>query len=120
MKGRGLGFEKRWWLSAHILLELFKGSTHGYELLDMLSRKGITWPGKGSIGTVYKQLRDMEAGGLVQSMWDTEGKGAPKRIYTITSYGIKYLENITTSLKLHINFISNFIDEFEKNKERRR
>ncbi len=121
MPGRGRrggpGFGRNWWLEAYILLSLYKGSAHGYELLDKLARYGITWPGKGSVGIVYKQLRDMEARGLVSSAWDTIGKGPPRRIYTITPLGVEYLRDIVNNLKAHLVTISNFITEFE---ERRR
>ncbi len=121
MPGRGRrggpGFGMNWWLEAYILLSLYKRPAHGYELLDKLAQYGITWPGRGSIGIVYKQLRDMEAKGLVSSNWDVMGKGPPKRIYTITPCGIRYLEEMVQSLKGHLVTISNFIKEFE---ERRR
>ncbi len=121
MPGRGKrggpGFARNWWIEAYILLSLYKSPAHGYELLDKLARYGITWPGRGSIGIIYKQLRDMEARGLVISNWDTMGKGPPRRIYNITPYGVTYLTEIVENLKTHLSTISEFINEFE---ERRR
>ena len=117
-KRGGPGFGRNWWLEAYILLSLYKrGAAHGYELLDRLARYDIRWPGQGSVGIVYKQLRDMEARGLVLSNWELGGKGPPRRIYNITPYGISYLEDIVQILKGHLVTISEFIRDFE---ERRR
>lgn len=118
-KGRrgGPGFGMNWWLEAYILLSLMKGPAHGYELLNRLSEYGIAWPGRGSIGIVYKQLRNMEMKGLVVSTWDVGGKGPPKRVYTITLQGMEFLEKIVEDLKAHLSTITGFIREFE---ERRR
>jgi DNA-binding PadR family transcriptional regulator len=67
---------------------------------------------------IYRHLRELEADGLVQSEWQTEGTGPARRIYRLTSDGeevlalwIDYMESQATNL---VNFINKYNELKEK------
>lgn len=73
------------------LLLLLRGdASHGYNLVDALSRFGFA-PGTIDASVVYRMLREMEVGGWVTSQWDTAGSGPPRRVYQVTPAGEAYL-----------------------------
>jgi len=65
-------------------------ASHGYNLVDALSRFGFA-PGTIDASVVYRMLREMEMGGWVTSQWDTAGSGPPRRVYQVTPEGEAYL-----------------------------
>ena len=74
-----------------LLLLLHRGSTHGYTLLEQLSRFGL-----GSLhpSVVYRTLRDMEELGWIASDWDTsQTQGPPRRTYRMAPPGEEALRN---------------------------
>ncbi len=77
-------------LTAH-LLALLKGWTaYGYDLVQRLDAAGF---GDYNKGSVYRALRQMEALGLVSSHWDTASEGPARRMYTVTPYGLTFLQS---------------------------
>jgi PadR family transcriptional regulator PadR len=77
-------------LTAH-LLALLKGWTaYGYDLVQRLDAAGF---GDYNKGSVYRALRQMEALGMVSSHWDTASEGPARRMYTVTPYGLNFLQS---------------------------
>lgn len=72
-----------------LLLLLYSGPSHGYNLLDRLDEFGL---GNVNPSMVYRALREMESRGWVHSVWEGEKtQGPPRRIYELTEHGIKML-----------------------------
>jgi len=77
-----------------LVLELVcRGPTYGYELL-----KALKDGSQGSFvlkeGTLYPILYRLEDEGLIESAWSkTEGRNAPKKMYTATEKGKLEREN---------------------------
>lgn len=93
---RGLGLILR----PSLLLMLAENESHGYELFDQLESFGFD-PECLDSSIVYRDLRDMEDLGLIESNWDDDSKGPKRRVYKIREEGmvrlgewIKNLENI--------------------------
>ena len=65
---------------------------YGYELRQALADKGMPI----EEGTLYPLLRRLEAQGLLQSEWNTEG-ASPRRYYALNGEGRKLLKKLTSS-----------------------
>jgi DNA-binding PadR family transcriptional regulator len=77
---------------------LHRGDTHGYSLLSSLAQFGfdLEWL---DASLVYRALREMEAGGLVTSVWADESLGPQRRVYHITAQGKAYLAGWIADLR---------------------
>ena len=110
--GRAMGSGR--WLEGYILLILSKEPTHGYDITRSMEEYDIEFAGIGQMGTLYRILRQMEEEGLVSSTWNTAGRGAPRRVYSITPLGEEYLESYVNQLKELKERIENFIDSYRE------
>jgi DNA-binding PadR family transcriptional regulator len=91
-------------LVSGFLLELRRGTvilcvlaklrepTYGYSLIADLSETGIAI----EANTLYPLLRRLEAQGLLESLWNTEGT-KPRKYYTTTALG----QEVLSALKKH-------------------
>lgn len=75
-------------LSATLLALLKQYDAYGYELTAKMSEAGL--PAFDS-SALYRHLRQLEATGLVSSMWDTSESGPARRIYSLTAAGELFL-----------------------------
>ena len=73
-------------LALAVLSQLQKPQ-YGYSLINELSEKGLVI----DQGTLYPLLRRLEADGLLESAWNTEGT-RPRRYYVISKLGNHLLE----------------------------
>jgi len=87
-------------LRPSLLLLLAEGESHGYELFDQLESFGFELDSLDS-SIVYRDLREMEEMGLIESYWDDDSKGPRRRVYKILEEGrsslvdwIEVLENV--------------------------
>ena len=78
-------------LRPSLLLLLSEKESHGYELYDQLSAFGFESQRLDS-SVVYRDLREMEELGLIDSYWDEESKGPKRRVYRILDEGSICLE----------------------------
>jgi len=88
---------------AFLLLLLSEGPSYGALLLTRLQTE---LPHCFSDSPdVYRCLQKMENNGLVETNWDTQNTGQPRKWYTITKIGIKVLqEQAEDILFRHANF----------------
>ena len=79
-----------------LLVLLRERPSHGYELAERLSSIGID----ARLGqSMYRLLHDIERQGLAQSAWDlSQSGGPPRRIYTISEAGERFLAEATPEL----------------------
>ncbi len=61
---------------------------------------------------IYRHLRGLEADGLVQSEWQTEGSGPARRIYDLTAEGDEALILWIDYMQHQADNLINFIEEF--------
>lgn len=71
-------------LAPCLLLLLAEAPGHGYELMERLKPLGFDWGGPGPI---YRELRSLEAAGLVASAWSAPRAGPVPRVYELTDDG---------------------------------
>lgn len=80
-----------------LLVLLAEGDSHGYDLMDQLGQLGFDTEYLDS-SIVYRDLRDMEERGLIQSTWDEDSKGPRRRVYQINEEGMNRLSGWLESL----------------------
>ena len=99
-RGRGCGRQRRVisFVQPCLLVMLHRGDSHGYSLLNSLAQFGfdLEWL---DASLVYRALREMEAGGLVTSVWADESMGPQRRVYHITAQGEAYLAGWIADLR---------------------
>ena len=65
------------------VLSQLTGEQDGYALLKLLADQGM----EIDQGTLYPLLRRLESQGLLQSQWNVEAGGRPRRYYVISAEG---------------------------------
>ncbi|MCL4533595.1 MAG: PadR family transcriptional regulator [Bacteroidetes bacterium] len=97
-------------VQACVLLFLARGPSHGYDLFHELVAfdLGQELP---DLATLYKNLRRMEARGLVTSQWQAGAAGPGRRGYRLTPKGQQYLERWVQALAHGRSLIDRFLAE---------
>ena len=67
-----------------LLLLLHESPAHGYDLRERLRPLGCS---RDDPGRLYRALRILEEGGLVQSRWHSSTGGPDRRTYELTARG---------------------------------
>jgi PadR family transcriptional regulator, regulatory protein PadR len=73
-------------LSLLVLATLAESPKHGYAIVQAIHTKSENLL-RLREGTLYPILRILEQDGFVTGEWETEGRGAARRIYTLTEAG---------------------------------
>ncbi len=94
-------------LTANLLAMLKGWTAYGYDLAQRLEEAGL---GEYNKGTIYRTLRQMEAMGLVSSMWDTSLGGPARRMYSLTTAGNLFLNNWLAILDTHKAMVESLIE----------
>lgn len=96
-------------LRPSLLLLLSEQQSHGYEIYDQLEVFGFK-PDSLDSSIVYRDLREMEEMGLIESYWDDDSKGPRRRVYRILDQGficlaewMKALDSIQDQMNQIIN-----------------
>lgn len=91
-----------------LLLLLREGPAHGYDLVERLVPFGFT----SDPPVVYRNLRRMEAEGLLESSWDTGGKGPARRVYQLTPRGSAHLDAWTIAVRYQRDVLDGFLARY--------
>lgn len=79
-----------------ILKLLEEKPLHGSEIREVLkNRLDLDVPASA----IYTMLSTLEEKGMVLSKWETSEKGAARKLYSITEYGLEYLKEGIEELK---------------------
>ncbi len=104
--------KKERYIQPSILMGLILEPSYGYELIQNIQKFGFI-EGQAPPGMIYRHLKQLEEADLVVSTWKTEGSGAAKRMYNITSDGeealaawISYMEEQARKLEKFIEMYS--------------
>ena len=104
--GRVHGFIQPW-----LLLLLLQKPCHGYELMERLDQDEEV--PCADPGLLYRTLRQMEEAGVVNSSWDTKGRGPARRLYEVTPEGVEYLHAWAARIRRTRNRLDRFLAEYE-------
>jgi PadR family transcriptional regulator PadR len=98
-------------LPSALLLLLVEAPSHGYALEERLA--GIGRFGLPA-GSVYRELRRMEAAGTVTSAWEmAEEGGSPRRTYEITDLGRQWLDRAVIDMHGSVETIDRLLARLE-------
>jgi DNA-binding PadR family transcriptional regulator len=111
-KHPGSGKSERY-IQPSLLLGLKIKPSYGYELINSIQKFGFV-QGQAPPGMIYRHLRGLEADGLVQSEWQTEGTGPARRIYRLTPEGDEALLLWVDYMQKQVDNLIGFIEEFKK------
>jgi len=70
-------------------------------------------------GSIYRNLRRMEEEGLVESEWDTPGRGPARRRYRITPQGLERLDAWSRTIRHRRDSLDEFLRVYEKLRQER-
>jgi PadR family transcriptional regulator len=101
------------YIQPSLLLGLKIKPSYGYELINSIHEFGFV-QGQAPPGMIYRHLRGLEADGLVQSEWQTEGSGPARRMYRLTPEGDEALTLWIDYMQIQANNLMNFIREYNK------
>jgi PadR family transcriptional regulator PadR len=115
-RGRGLGpgrgRGRRRLLEPVLLLQLKRGASHGYGLLEGLEEFDL---GLFDPSVIYRLLREMEGNGWISSTWDEkQTQGPPRRVYQINAEGEGVLQQWTKDLEQGRSRIDRFLRAYKK------
>lgn len=76
-----------------LLLIRQRKKVYGFDLIEQLAKAGLDV----KEGTLYPLLNRMSADGLLGATWETENlKGHPRKFYSLTKEGAKFLDQLET------------------------
>ena len=104
------GGHVRGFVQPRLLFLLARKPAHGYELMEQLNE------GEGSAidpALLYRTLHRFQTDGLVSSDWNTEGRGAARRVYEITPDGLEYLHAWAVEIRRTRQQLDRFLQEYE-------
>ncbi|MBA2700804.1 MAG: helix-turn-helix transcriptional regulator, partial [Chloroflexi bacterium] len=78
-----------------LLLLIAEQPSHGYDLLERMSRLGLDASDPGGL---YRSLRSMEREELVTSHWETSATGPARRVYRLLPAGRAALDESAAAL----------------------
>lgn len=77
---------RRLLLRPSILVLLLEKESYGYEIAEQLAAQGVI-PASFDSSMIYRDLRDLEEMGLIDSHWDDESRGPRRRVYNLNQQG---------------------------------
>jgi DNA-binding PadR family transcriptional regulator len=101
------------WVGVLFLRLLDEKPMHGYELMDVLNKRGLAPPDKIEPGAIYITLRRMEHRGLLTSRWEEKESGPDRRIYTLTEEGRRVLKTGLEAVKLQKVVLEDLTNYYE-------
>jgi len=104
------GGRVRGFMQPKLLLLLAQRPAHGYELMESMAQEEDT---NVDPGLLYRTLRQFEEDGLVRSSWDTEGRGAARRVYEITDEGLEYLHAWAMNIRRTRERLERFLADYQ-------
>ena len=93
-----------------LLLLLKERPRHGYELIELAP--DIAGVERVDVGNLYRQLRGLEAEGIVESVWSGDLPGPAKRTYTLTDVGGRVLDQWADALAQVRDEMSTFLERY--------
>ena len=90
-----------------VLLVLKQWKLHGYLILQQLNNMGFR---DVDHATLYRELRRLEREGYVDSVWETDGSGPARRVYSITDSGEDILQGWTQVVSGYQRMINGYFD----------
>jgi len=88
------------------VLAKLRRPAYGYQLVTDLAETGMPV----EANTLYPLLRRLEAQGLLESSWNTEG-AKPRKYYAATPFGLEVLEELKGQWQATVQNMNGIFDE---------
>lgn len=98
-------------LRPSLLMMLMEQPAHGYVLSEQLMDQGII-PEHLDSSVIYRELRDLDEKGWIDSYWDEDSKGPRRRVYQINPRGEECLEIWISVLERVGNQINSLLERY--------
>ncbi len=99
------------YLRAGLLLLIAEAPAHGYDLLEHISELGFRTNDPGGL---YRALRAMEAEGYVESSWDHQNAGPPRRTYRLSQAGGELLQAWAGAVRDASRWLDSYLARYDK------
>jgi len=96
-----------------ILLILKEKQAHGYEIMEQLGNLAFL-ESLPDPGVVYRHLRRLEEGGMVESRLEPGSGGPARKVYSLNPEGESFLLAWTASIRKRKSSLEGFLAAFEK------
>jgi PadR family transcriptional regulator PadR len=96
-----------------VLLILAQGRSYGYGIRQRLEDE-FGYERSADPGALYRLLREMEAGTLIESTWDIAGTGPARRYYQLTEAGREALRTGAERLRRQAARIERFFEVYRE------
>lgn len=97
---------------AFILLAIALEPNHGLGILNRLQE--IAPGNRLDTAVIYRKLNEMEKKGCITSQWVDSEAGPRKKVYSITEFGLKQLEEFKVDIEESIERLNVFLTVYEK------
>lgn len=87
-----------------------KGESHGYDLAGVVQECALT-DAEIERASLYRTLKQLEAGGYVTSRWEADESGPARRLYRLTESGERYLQEWADRLDRLAQSMARFVQE---------
>lgn len=99
---------KRGTLEMIVLNLLAGGEMYGYQIVSTLEeRAGGQFALKE--GTLYPVLYRLEDAGLIESRWETAGRGVPRKYYRLTAAGRQHLATLLAEWRAFVGAVERLL-----------
>lgn len=91
-----------------LLSLLLDGPMYGYQIMATVrERTGGMYSLKE--GALYPALHKLEAGGFIESYWQTQANGKERRYYALLPAGERHLEDRTVEWRKFVTMVEGFL-----------
>lgn len=97
-------------LNAFVLMALAESPSHGAAVHDTLLRRLPVF--KADTGAVYRALQKLEREGEIESAWDTQASGAPRKVYSLTPLGWERLAFWKQDIETRMRILEVFLETY--------
>jgi len=103
---------KRGILELILLKLLAEKDMYGYQISSTLEeRSGNQFQIKE--GTLYPVFYRLEDAGFIEARWETQGRGKPRKYYSLTGEGAFHLEELMKEWKDFVRVVSTLLESEE-------
>jgi PadR family transcriptional regulator PadR len=101
---------------AFILLFLAEEDLYGAALLNTMQKKLPYFNMDSAV--IYRTLQDLEGEGAINSYWDTNVSGSPRKRYQISDKGFKRLAEFREDIEMRMRNFEFFLQSYQSILER--
>ena len=103
---------KRGTLELILLKLLAEKDMYGYQISSTLEDRSSN-EFKLKEGTLYPVFYRLEDAGYIEARWETQGRGKPRKYYSLTGAGVAHLEELLVEWKDFVRVVNTLLESEE-------